>query len=247
MPDEEPQRIQKVLAHAGIASRRAVEELIQSGRVKVNGRPARLGQRVDPDKDEVEVDGSLVPLRAELRYFLLNKPVGVVTTADDPEGRETVVDLVETDDRVWPVGRLDIESEGVVLLTNDGELTHRLTHPSFEVPKTYLVEVRGAVGNKVIRSLLGGIDLEDGPARAATAQIVEHAKGHTMLEIVMTEGRNRIIRRMLEALGFSVVRLVRVAIGPLRLGRLKAGTYRKLGPHDVMELYRAAGMKRVDL
>ena len=238
----EPQRIQKVLAHAGIASRRAVEEMIEAGRVKVNGTRARLGQRIDPAKDQVEVDGSLVPLKAELRYFLLNKPVGVVSTADDPEGRETVVELVETDERVWPVGRLDIESEGAVLLTNDGDLTHRLTHPSFEVPKTYLVEVRGAVGSKVIRTLLGGIDLDDGPARAAAAQIVEHAKGHTLLDIVLTEGRNRIIRRMLEAQGVPVVRLVRVAIGPLRLGRLKAGTYRKLGPAEVMALYRAAGL-----
>ena len=238
----EPQRIQKVLAHAGIASRRAVEEMIEAGRVKVNGSRARLGQRIDPDKDQVEVDGSLVPLKAELRYFLLNKPVGVVSTAADPEGRETVVDLVETDERVWPVGRLDIESEGAVLLTNDGELTHHLTHPSFEVPKTYLVEVRGAVGSKVIRALLGGIDLEDGPARATGAQIVEHAKGHTLIELVLTEGRNRIIRRMLEALDVPVVRLVRVAIGPLRLGRLKAGTYRKLGPGEVMALYRAAGL-----
>ncbi len=238
----EPQRIQKVLAHAGIASRRAVEELIEQGRVRVNGTAARLGQRIDPDKDEVEVDGSVVPLKAELRYFLVNKPVGVVTTAADPEGRETVVELVETDERIWPVGRLDIESEGAVLLTNDGELTHRLTHPSFEVPKTYLVEVRGAVGSKVVRALLGGVDLDDGPARAAGVQVIEYAKGHTLLEIVLTQGRNRVIRRMLETQGFTVVGLVRVAIGPLRLGRLKAGTYRKLGPPEIMALYRSAGM-----
>jgi 23S rRNA pseudouridine2605 synthase len=128
------------------------------------------------------------------------------------------------------------------LVCNDGELTHRLTHPSFAVPKTYLVEVRGAVGTKVIRALLGGVDLDDGPARAARAQTVEHASGHTLLEIEMTEGRNRIIRRMLESLGLPVVRLVRVAIGPLKLGRLKAGTYRKLAPPEIMALYRAARM-----
>lgn len=238
----EPQRVQKVLAHAGIASRRAVEELIEQGRVKINGTRARLGQRIDPDKDEVEVDGSIVPLKAELRYFLVNKPVGVVTTGADPEGRETVVELVETDERVWPVGRLDIDSEGAVLLTNDGELTHRLTHPSFGIPKTYLVEVRGAVGPKIVRALLSGVDLDDGPARAAGVQIVEHAKGHTLLEIVLTQGRNRVIRRMLGELGFTVVGLVRTAIGPLRLGRLKAGTYRKLGPPEIMALYRAAHM-----
>lgn len=242
MPDTEPQRLQKVLSHAGIASRRAVEEMIEAGRVKVNGKRARLGQRVDPAKDEVEVDGSRVPLRAELRYYLLNKPVGVVTTSDDPEGRETVLDYIETDERVWPVGRLDIETEGALLLTNDGELTHRLTHPSFEVPKTYLAEVRGSVGNKAIRALLSGVQLDDGPARARGAQIVEQARGDTLLELVLTEGRNREIRRMLDALGFTVVGLVRVAIGPLKLGRLKAGTYRKLGPAEVMALYRAAGL-----
>src|SRR5687768_13537534 len=124
MSQSEPQRIQKVLAHAGVASRRAVEEMIEAGRVKVNGARARLGQRVDPDKDKVEVDGSEVPLRAELRYYLLNKPVGVVTTSDDPEGRETVLDYIESDERVWPVGRLDIETEGALLLTNDGDITH---------------------------------------------------------------------------------------------------------------------------
>jgi pseudouridine synthase len=242
MPDTEPQRIQKVLAHAGIASRRAVEEMIEAGRVRVNGKKARLGQRVDPAKDAVEVDGSRVPLKAELRYYLLNKPVGVVTTSDDPEGRETVLEYIETDERVWPVGRLDIETEGALLLTNDGDLTHRLTHPSFQVPKTYLAEVRGSVGSKAIRALLSGVELDDGPARARSAQIVEQARGDTLLELVMTEGRNREIRRMLDTLDFTVVRLVRVAIGPLRLGRLKAGTYRKLGPAEVMALYRAAGL-----
>jgi pseudouridine synthase len=240
--ETEPQRIQKVLAHAGVASRRAVEEMIEQGRVKVNGSRARLGQRIDPAKDSVEVDGSRVPLQAELRYFLLNKPVGVVTTADDPEGRDTVLDYIETDERVWPVGRLDIETEGALLITNDGELTHRLTHPSYEVPKTYLAEVRGSVGNRVIRALLSGVELDDGVARAREARIVEQAKGDTLLELVLTEGRNREIRRMLDALGFTVVALVRVGIGPLRLGRLKAGTYRRLTPAEVMALYRTAGL-----
>jgi 23S rRNA pseudouridine2605 synthase len=242
MSEQEPQRIQKVLAHAGVASRRAVEEMIDAGRIKVNGKRARLGQRIDADKDEVEVDGSRVPLQQELRYYLLNKPVGVVTTADDPEGRETVLDLIESDERVWPVGRLDIETEGALLLTNDGELTHRLTHPSFEVPKVYVAEVRGAVGYKAIRALLSGVELDDGPARAKEARIVEQARGDTLIELVLTEGRNREVRRMLDTLGFTVVGLVRVAIGPLRLGRLKAGTYRKLGQAEIMALYRAAGM-----
>jgi 23S rRNA pseudouridine2605 synthase len=238
----EPQRLQKVLAHAGIASRRAVEEMIEAGRIRVNGERARLGQRVDPDKDEVEIDGSRVPLRADLRYFLLNKPVGVVSTASDPEGRPTVLDVIDREERVWPVGRLDIDSEGALLLTNDGELTHRLTHPSFEVAKVYVVEVRGAVGPKVIRALLKGVELDDGPARVAKAHILEQTRGDTLIEIVLTEGRNRVIRRMLEELGFAVVALVRVAIGPLRLGRLKSGSYRTLGPAEVGELYRAVGL-----
>lgn len=242
MADPGPQRLQKVLAHAGIASRRAVEELIEGGRVRVNGTIARLGQRVDPAKDVVEVDGSRVPLRAELRYFLLNKPVGVVTTAADPHGRATVLDAVDREERVWPVGRLDIESEGALLLTNDGDLTHRLTHPRYQVPKTYLVEVRGSLSDRAIRSLLSGVELDDGPARAARAAIKERARGDTLVEIVLTEGRNRVIRRMMEALGFTVVRLVRVSIGPVKLGRLKPGTYRHLAPAEVMALYRAVGL-----
>ena len=242
MDETEPQRLQKVLAHAGIASRRAVEEMIEERRVRVNGRLARLGQRVDPVKDVVEVDGSRVPLQAELRYFLLNKPRGVVSTASDPEGRPTVLEAIDREERVWPVGRLDIESEGALLLTNDGELTHRLTHPSFAVPKVYLVEVRGSLGQKALRALLNGVELDDGPARAASAQIVERARGDTLVELVLTEGRNRVIRRMMEALGFTVVRLVRVSIGPVKLGRLKSGSYRHLAPAEVMALYKAVGM-----
>lgn len=242
MEGPEPQRLQKVLAHAGIASRRAVEEMIEARRVLVNGRPARLGQRVDPSKDVVEVDGSRVPLRVDLRYFLLNKPVGVVTTAADPEGRPTVLDAIDRDERVWPVGRLDIESEGALLLTNDGELTHRLTHPSYEVPKTYVVEVRGSLGHKAVRALLNGVELDDGPARAVAARISERARGDTLVEIVLTEGRNRVIRRMMETLGFEVVRLVRIAIGPLKLGRLKSGTYRHLAPGEVISLYKAVDL-----
>lgn len=238
----EPQRLQKVLAHAGVASRRAIEEMIEAGRIKVNGRRARLGQRVDPDKDEVEVDGSKVPLRAGLVHLMLNKPEGVVSTADDPEGRTTVLDLIDREERLWPVGRLDIESEGALLLTNDGELTHRVTHPRYEVPKTYLVEVRGPVGQRAIRALLTGIELEDGPAVARKAALVEQVRGSTMVEVVLTEGRNRELRRMFDALDLQVLRLVRTAIGPLQLGRLKPGSYRKLGPAEVAAIYRAAGL-----
>ena len=216
--------------------------MIEAGRIKVNGRRARLGQRIDPDKDQVEVDGSRVPLQSDLVHLLLNKPEGVVSTANDPEGRPTVLDLIDREERLRPVGRLDIESEGALLLTNDGELTHRVTHPRFEVPKTYLVEVRGPVGHRAIRSLLTGIELEDGVAVARKANLVEQVKGSTLVEVVLTEGRNRELRRMFAALDLPVLRLVRTAIGPLQLGRLKAGSYRKLGPAEVSAIYRAAGM-----
>ena len=216
--------------------------MIEAGRIKVNGRRARLGQRIDPDKDQVEVDGSRVPLQSDLFHLLLNKPEGVVSTADDPEGRPTVLDLIDREERLWPVGRLDIESEGALLLTNDGELTHRVTHPRYEVPKTYLVEVRGPVGHRAIRSLLTGIELEDGVAVARKANLVEQVRGSTLVEVVLTEGRNRELRRMFAALDLPVLRLVRTAIGPLQLGRLKPGSYRKLGPAEVAAIYRAAGL-----
>lgn len=238
----EGERLQKVLAHAGVGSRRAVEEMIAAGRVLVNGEPAVLGRRVDRQKDEVQVDGSTVPLRADLEYLLLNKPEGVVTTASDEAGRETVLDLVEATGRVWPVGRLDIATEGALLLTNDGELTQRLTHPSFHVPKTYVAEVTGPVGAAAIKRLSRGVELDDGPAAPASVQLLERGPRSSLVELTIGEGRNRQVRRMMEAVGHPVVALVRTAIGPLKLGRLKPGTYRRLHPHEVQELYRACGL-----
>ncbi|MDQ3956800.1 MAG: rRNA pseudouridine synthase [Actinomycetota bacterium] len=244
MPEAHPEgeRLQKVLAHAGVASRRAVEELIAAGRVRVNGRRAELGARVDPTKDEVEVDGSRVPLRANLLHYMLNKPAGVVSTASDPEGRTTVVELLDVPSRVWPVGRLDTDSEGLLLVTNDGDLTHRLTHPSYEVPKTYLAEVKGSVGSRAIKQLIAGVALEDGMTKRAKVDLVERTPGGTLLEITIAEGRNRQVRRMCEAVGHPVRRLVRVALGPLQLGRLKPGTFRKLSIEEVRSLYRACGL-----
>lgn len=239
----EGERLQKVLAHAGVGSRRAVEEMIAAGRVRVNGARARLGRRIDAEKDKVEVDGSIVPLRAALVYYLLNKPEGVVTTADDPEGRPTVVDLIDAADRVWPVGRLDIGSEGALILTNDGDLTLRLTHPRYHVPRTYLAQVRGSVGHKVLTRLATGVDLDDGPARAAKVGLLERVPGGSLIEITITEGRNRQVRRMFEATGHPVTRLVRRAIGPLELGRLKPGDYRRLSPVEVQSLYKASEVK----
>ena len=238
----EGERLQKVLAHAGVGSRRAVEDLIASGRVAVNGRRARLGQRVDRANDVVEVDGSRVPLSAELRYYLVNVPAGVVTTASDPHGRPTVMDLVDLDARVWPVGRLDVDTEGALLVTNDGDLTHRLTHPSFAVPKTYVARCRGRVGAAALRRLERGVELDDGIAAPATARVLGGEAAQTLVELTITEGRNRQVRRMLAAVGHPVDRLVRVGIGPLMLGRLKPGTLRRLSPEEVRAVYQSVGL-----
>jgi 23S rRNA pseudouridine2605 synthase len=234
----EPERLQKILARAGLGSRRTVERLIEQRRVKVNGEIAVLGRKVDPYKDEVEVDGSRVPLQPDLVYYLMNKPEGVITTADDPEGRETVLDLVETEERVWPVGRLDIATEGALLLTNDGELTHRLTHPSYEVPKTYLAEVGGHLSTVELKQLAHGIDLEDGKTAPAKVRVLDRRPGASLVELTIREGRNRQVRRMFETLGHRVLRLVRTSVGPLQLGRLKAGTARRLTPEEVRSLYQ---------
>jgi 23S rRNA pseudouridine2605 synthase len=242
-PTPEGERIQKVLARAGVASRRAIEEMILEGRIRVNGDRVELGRRIDPAKDEVQVDGSRVPLSADLVYYLMNKPVGVVTTASDEAGRETVLDLLDdVEARVYPVGRLDLDSEGAVVLTNDGDLALRLTHPRFGVEKTYLAEVEGSVKEKTVRRMARGVELEDGPAAAAQVRLVERIPGGSLVEISLAEGRKRQVRRMFEAVGHPVRRLVRTAIGPLMLGRLKPATYRKLRPDEIRALYRAADM-----
>lgn len=238
----EPERLQKVLARAGVGSRRAVETMIEAGRLKVNGKVARLGQRVDPSKDKVELDGSSIPLAVDLVHYLLHKPLGVVTTADDPEDRPTVLEVVDLERRVWPVGRLDIDTEGALILTNDGELTQALTHPSFKVEKTYLADMKGSVGNRALRLLAKGVELDDGKTQPAAVRIVERVAGGTLVEITLTEGRNRQVRRMGEAVGHPVRRLVRVSIGPIGLGRLKPGSFRRLSPEEVMALYRVTGL-----
>lgn len=236
------ERLQKVLAKAGLGSRRSVETLISQGRVKVNGEVAVLGRRVDPSKDKVEVDGSPIPVRIDLVYYLLNKPPGVVTTSDDPSGRPTVLDFVDSPRRVHPVGRLDVASEGALVLTNDGDLGYRLTHPSFEVPKTYLVDASGAVGGRALKALASGVDLEDGRTAPARVRLVERGPGGALVEITITEGRNRQVRRMFDAVGHPVRRLVRTEIGPLKLGHLKPGSVRKLSPHEIGALYRLVQM-----
>jgi 23S rRNA pseudouridine2605 synthase len=230
------ERLQKVLARVGYGSRRACEELITAGRVTVNGEPAELGRRVDPGHDRVEVDGVPVPVLPGLVHYLLNKPAGVVTTADDPEGRPTVVALVPRRPRVFPVGRLDADTEGLLVLTNDGQLAQRLTHPSFGVDKEYLVEVEGIPGPGALRALRHGVDLEDG--RTAPARVGVVAPG--VLRVVIHQGRNRQVRRMCQAVGHPVRRLVRTRIGPVSDPGLAPGRWRALTPAEVRSLGLAA-------
>jgi 23S rRNA pseudouridine2605 synthase len=230
------QRLQKVLARVGLGSRRACEELIADGRVTVNGERAVLGQRVDAGRDRVELDGVVLPVLPGLVHYVLNKPVGVVTTADDPQGRRTVVDLVPSEPRIFPVGRLDTDSEGLLILTNDGDLAQRLTHPSFGVEKEYLAEVEGTPSAGALRRLRQGIELEDGMTAPAVVGVV--APG--VLRIVIHEGRNRQIRRMADAVGHPVRRLVRTRIGPLSERGLGPGEWRPLTLTEVRDLAAAA-------
>ena len=233
MPEGE--RLQKVLARTGIGSRRVCEELIADGRVTVNGEVAELGRRVDTEHDHVEVDGVPISVREGLAYYLLNKPAGVVTTASDPQGRRTVVELVPAEPRVFPVGRLDAETEGLLLLTNDGDLTHRLTHPSFGVEKEYLALVEGTPSPGALRRLREGIELDDGVTAPARASLDPPSS----LTIVIHEGRNRQVRRMCDAIGHRVLRLVRVRIGPIADRRLRPGEWRELRQDEVRALERA--------
>jgi 23S rRNA pseudouridine2605 synthase len=238
-PPAEPgnERLQKVLAQAGLGSRRACEALIEAGRVEVNGEVAVLGRRVDPEHDRVTLDGSTIPIRPGFVYYLLNKPAKVVTTASDPEGRPTVVDLVPAEPRVFPVGRLDWDTEGVLLLTNDGPLANSLTHPSRGVPKTYLAEVSGVPGRAALRRLREGVDLDDGRTAPAKARLAQATPTGAALEIVIHEGRNRQVRRMCEAVGHPVRRLVRTRFGPLRAQSLAPGQWRSLTQAEIRALY----------
>lgn len=240
--DPTQERLQKVLARAGFGSRRAAEALVREGRVLVNGQAATLGQKVGPDT-EIRVDGRLVQTRPEqLAYYALNKPYGVVTSAKDDQGRVTVVGLLDVPERVYPVGRLDVDSEGLVLLTNDGDLAHRLTHPRYAIPKVYEVLVQGEVTQHTIAQLLRGVDLDDGLAQAAQAEILRSAPNGSQLRLSLTQGRKREIRRMCEAVGHPVQRLRRVAIGPLRLGDLAPAKWRRLSESEVRVLRRRAGL-----
>ena len=237
----EGERLQKVLAAVGFGSRRTCEELIEEGRVTVDGEVAILGRRVDADVAEVAVDGVPVSVRPGLVYYLLNKPKGAVVTASDPQGRATALDLVPREPRVFSIGRLDADTEGLIIFTNDGELAHRLAHPSFGVEKEYLVEVDGIPTAGQVRQLRAGVMLEDGmttPARASTVD-------PRTLKLTIHEGRNRQVRRMLAAVGHHVVRLVRVRIGPVSDRSLAPGEWRPLTPEEVRGLEESVAEVRV--
>ena len=222
-------RLQKALAQAGVASRRASEELIAEGRVEVNGRViTEQGTRVDPERDVIRVDGSRIPPPRRHLYLVLNKPRGVISTMDDPQGRPSLQHYVPRHQRLFHVGRLDTDTDGLLILTNDGEFANQLAHPSHEVPKTYLVEVEGLLDNKTLRRLEKGVTLEDGPIKADKLKLVQRAASRSLVQITLHSGRNRIVRRMMDAVGHPVRQLSRIAIGPVRLGQLQSGQTREL-------------------
>ena len=237
------ERLNKYLARSGVASRRAADALIASGAVLVNGRrPPPDGMLIEPGTDRVEVSGRQVSPPERHSYLALNKPAGYVTTAADPGSRPTVQELVVATTRVFPVGRLDIDSRGLLLLTDDGELANRLAHPRYHVAKEYLATVDGTPGENDLRALRAGVELDDGRTAPAEVEVLGNARGRTQLRVVLHEGRNRQVRRMLEAVGHPVRDLQRTAYGPLRLGRLKEGDWRRLRQPEVEALRKAAGL-----
>lgn len=237
-------RLQKVMAAAGVGSRRRCEELIAAGRVTVNGQRVReQGLRVDPETDAIHVDGVRVPTAQRHIVLALNKPLGMVSTMTDERGRPCVGDLVaDRTERLFHVGRLDADTEGLLLLTNDGDLAQRLSHPSHGVPKTYVATIAGSVPRTLGRTLRAGIELEDGPVHVDDFSVVGAAPGKTMLEIVIHEGRKHVVRRMLAAAGHPVEGLVRTRIGPIRLGQMRPGTVRTLHGAELGALYSAVGL-----
>ena len=237
-------RLQKVLAAAGVGSRRHCEELIGEGRVEVDGETVRrFGARVDPEHQVIRVDGMRIPSRQDLVYLALNKPAGVLTTMSDDRGRPTIADFLEGyPERLYHVGRLDYDTEGLMLLMNDGELAHRLAHPSYGVLKTYLADVPGPLPRDVGRRLLSGVELEDGVASADKFRVIERAGTRALVEITLHEGRKHIVRRMLAETGHPVSRLVRTHVGPIALGSLRPGATRELSTREIGDLYAAVGL-----
>ena len=239
-------RLQKVMAMAGVASRRLCEDMIIEGRVQVDGVTVnQLGLRVDPDAVEIVVDGMTIQTNDSMVYMVFNKPRGVVSTMEDPEGRPCISDYLkkrQTNERLFHVGRLDTSTEGLLLLTNDGELANRLSHPKYGIPKTYLVQVRGPMAQGVGAQLKDGVELEDGWQKVDSFRLVDSTPGHVLAEVVLHSGKNRIVRRMFDAVGYPVERLVRVKFGPIALGDQRQGSIRLLGRHEVGYLLSDVGM-----
>jgi pseudouridine synthase len=237
-------RLQRVLAAAGLGSRRACEQLIDEGRVEVDGAIVRTqGVRVDPERAVIRVDGMRIASAPDHVYLALNKPRGVVSTMSDPQGRPSLRDYIgERTARLFHVGRLDADTEGLLLLTNDGELAHRLSHPSYEVVKVYLAEVQGPVARDVGKRLKAGIQLEDGIVYADRFRVVDTSGGRFMVELSLHEGHKHVVRRMLEEVGHPVSRLVRTDVGPVSLGNLKVGKHRKLSQQEIGALFAAVGL-----
>ncbi len=239
------ERLQKILSAHGVASRREAEEYILAGRVTVNGVAAQLGCKADPERDEILLDGSPLLRREQRVYILLNKPRGYVCTLKDERGRKTVADLVESCGlRVYPVGRIDVNSEGLLLMTNDGELTNALTHPSHGVEKRYTVRVSGPDIDSAVRILRKPVELEDGPARAKSVEILERDRDRAILAVTVTEGRKHLVRNLCAAAGLKVHRLIRMSEGGLDLGDLRTGTWRYLTDEEAALLFRSAGLRQ---
>ncbi|MFM5904862.1 MAG: pseudouridine synthase [Micrococcales bacterium] len=237
-------RLQKVMANAGVASRRVCEELILEGRVKVNGQKVtELGTRIDPTRDQVTVNGTPLQLDSSRVYLVLNKPLGVVSSMRDEMNRPDLHQFVTNYDRVFNVGRLDVETTGLLLLTNDGDLAHKLAHPSFGVEKTYWARIKGEISPQTINQLISGIELEDGPIQADKVRLLDAASDESLVEIILHSGRNRIVRRMFEAVGHPVVGLVRRQFGPIQLGPLRPGQVRELSKMEVGALLKVADGK----
>ena len=246
MTDKSPEgvRLQRVLAAAGLGSRRACELLIEEGRVDVDGVRVQIqGMRVDPDRAVIRVDGMRIASAPDHVYLALNKPRGVLSTMSDPQGRPSLQDYVgDRSARLFHVGRLDADTEGLLLLTNDGELAHRLSHPSYEVTKVYLAEVQGPVARDVGKRLKAGVELDDGVVHADAFRIVNTSGGRFMVEVSLHEGRKHVVRRMLEAVGHPVSRLVRTDVGPISIGNLKPGKHRRLSQQEIGALFAAVSL-----
>ncbi|MCT6837860.1 MAG: rRNA pseudouridine synthase [Bifidobacteriales bacterium] len=243
--DEEGIRLQKILAQAGFGSRRKCEEIITQGRVEVDGElVTELGSRVDPQHQQVRVDGSRIHLNDKHVTLALNKPRRVLSTMDDPKGRFTLRDIIgDRYERVFHMGRLDYDSEGLILMTDDGELAQHVMHPKYEVQKTYMVTLKGHIGGNVCRRLVSqGVELDDGLIRLDHCAIVDHTREHTMVKVVLHSGMNRFVRRIFGAIGFPVIRLVRTQIGPIKLGEVRPGSYRVLSPAEIKSLDKEVGL-----